>query len=209
MTKPEKKIQDDLNPAAEGPELSPEVKKMVEEVAASSQNEKVAELEAKIADMKDAMMRTMADAENTRKRAAKEVEDANKYGISTLAKDLISVLENLQRTIDATPAEEAQKEGLLKTLFEGVDMTRKELISIFDRRAIKRIEPKAGEKFDHNLHQAIAQIEDHNYEQGSVLQVVQAGYIIHDRLLRPAMVTVSKAPAGHTPEQNHQVDTTA
>ncbi len=160
-----------------------------------------AELQAKHDEMKDNMMRALADADNTRKRAAKEVEEANRYGVSSLAKDLITVLENLQRATDTAPQAETQS---VKDFIQGVDLTRKELLNIFERRGIKRIEPKPGEKFDHNLHQAVAQVEDHKYEPGAVLQVIQSGYIIHDRLLRPAMVTVSKgAPA------QSSVDTTA
>ena len=156
--------------------------------------------------MKDALMRTAADAENTRKRAQKEVEDANKYGVSTFAKDLIQVLENLQRTLDSVP-EDQRQEGLMKNIFEGVDLTKKELLSIFERRNIKRVEPKSGEKFDHNLHQALAQVEDPKFEQGAIIQCVQAGYVIHDRLLRPALVTVSKGVVNN--QAAHKVDTSA
>lgn len=143
--------------------------------------------DGKLEEMRGNMMRALADADNVRKRAAKEVEEANKYGVSSIAKDLISVLENLTRAIESAPVEH-------KTLFEGVDLTRKELMNVFERRGIKRIDPTPGEKFDHNIHQAITQIEDHNFAPGAVVQVVQAGYIIHDRLLRPAMVAVAKAP---------------
>ena len=145
------------------------------------------EADPKLEEMRGNMMRALAEAENTRKRAAKEVEEANRYGVSSIAKDLISVLENLTRAIEAAPAEH-------KAHFEGVDLTRKELLNVFERRGIKRIDPQPGEKFDHNIHQAITQIEDPNFAPGAVVQVVQSGYIIHDRLLRPAMVAVAKAP---------------
>lgn len=154
-------------------------------------------------EFKDAALRAAAEADNTRKRAAKDVEEANKYGISSLAQDLISVLENLQRTTDAIP-EEAKSDGIIKNLSDGVELTKKELLNVFEKRGIKRIEPEIGERFDHNFHQAMAQIEDPKFDSGCIIQVMQAGYVIHDRLLRPAMVTVSKGnPA------KPQVDTSA
>lgn len=189
MTKPEKQEQ--------------EIPEAVKEQAAEAVNQNqpnVAELEAKVAELKDVLMRAVADAENTRKRAQKEVEDANKYAAATFAKDLLNVSENLQRALDSVPADQ-------KVLFEGVELTKKELLSVFERRGIKRIEPQTGEKFDHNLHQAIAQVEDPKFEQGAIIQVVQAGYVIHDRLLRPAMVTVSKGVVNN--QASPKVDTSA
>lgn len=189
MSKPE--------PKAEEPQINDQAAQ-----AAVDGNKQLAELQAKHDEMRDNMMRALADAENTRKRAAKEVEEANKYGTSSLAKDLIIVLENLQRATDTAPQPESQG---VKDFIEGINLTRKELLNIFERRGIKRVEPKTGEKFDHNLHQAVAQVEDHKVEPGGVLQVIQAGYILHDRLLRPAMVTVSKG----APQPAAKVDTTA
>lgn len=186
---------------AEKKEEVAEDKAETPQTAAPAQDAKLAELQAKHDEMKDNMIRALAEADNTRKRAAKEVEDANRYGISSLAKDLIAVLENLQRAIDTAPQGENQA---VKDFIEGINLTKKELANIFERRGIKRVEPKPGDKFDHNLHQAVAQVEDHKYEPGAVLQVIQSGYIIHDRLLRPAMVTVSKGAP-----QQASVDTTA
>jgi molecular chaperone GrpE len=163
--------------------------------AAVAEPNKIQELEAENAKLKDAMLRAVADAENVRRRAAKEVEDANKYGVSTFAKDLLSVAENLARALETLP--EGQKDG--------VELTLKELLSIFERRGIKRIEPKPGEKFDHNFHQAMAQVEDPKFEAGAVISCLQAGYVLHDRLLRPAMVCVAKAQ----PQQSHKLDATA
>lgn len=195
MTNPEKQPEEMAETA-----IPEEVKKQAEAVAPVNPTE---ELQAKVEEFKNAAMRALADAENTRKRAAKEVEEANRYGVSTFAKDLISVLENLQRALD-TVTEEQKQDKTVSGIFEGVDLTRKELLSVFERRGIKRLEPKPGEKFDHNFHQAVAQVEDFKFEAGSVIQSVQAGYVIHDRLLRPAMVTVSKGAPQHV-----KVDTTA
>lgn len=170
---------------------------------AGGANAEIEALKLQAEQYKDAALRAAADAENTRKRAAKEVDESNKYGVSSIAKDLISVVENLQRALDAIPAE-AQKDGVVKNLFDGVDLTKKELLAVFERRGIKRIEPQLGEKFDHNFHQAMAQVEDPIVEAGCIIQVMQAGYVIHDRLLRPAMVTVSKGDP-----QQPMVDTSA
>jgi len=179
-------------------ETEPQAAEKIQEIKTQAPEKN--ELQTKHDEMKDAMMRAMADSENTRKRAAKEVEEANRYGSASLAKDLIPILENLQRAIETAPQAETQG---VKDFIEGIDLTRKELLNTFERRGIKRIEPKPGEKFDHNFHQAVAQVEDHKIEPGGVLQVIQSGYIIHDRLLRPAMVTVSKGAA-----QEPKVNTT-
>lgn len=140
------------------------------------------ELKAENAKIKDQALRAMAEAENIRKRAERDVEEAAKYANTALARDLIGVLENLHRAEAALPEGEQR---------EGVTLTRKELEKAFEKHGIKRMEP-TGQKFDHNFHQAVAQVEDPNIEAGSVVQVLQAGYVIKDRLLRPAMVTVSK-----------------
>lgn len=137
------------------------------------------------AKLKDQLMRALAEVDNMRKRTEREVDDANKYAITSFARELIAVLENLHRAESALPEGEQR---------EGVTLTRKELEKAFDKHGIKRMDP-AGQKFDHNFHQAVAQVEDANAEAGTILQVLQAGYVIRDRLLRPAIVTVSKGPA--------------
>ncbi|PIR31776.1 MAG: nucleotide exchange factor GrpE [Alphaproteobacteria bacterium CG11_big_fil_rev_8_21_14_0_20_44_7] len=163
--------------------------------AATGVNDEVEALKTQLEELREAMLRAAADAENTRKRAAKEVEEANKYGVASFAKDLISVLENLQRATDSVPEKE-NLDGVLKNLFEGVDLTRKELLGVFEKRGIQRVEPNIGDKFDHNLHQAMAQVEDPKVEPGCIIQSMQSGYILHERLLRPAMVVVSKGNSG-------------
>jgi molecular chaperone GrpE len=176
----------------EQPQAEP---KKAENVALDILNKRIEELEAELAKSKDAMLRAAAEAENVRRRASKEVEDANKYGTSTFAKDLLSVAENLARALETI--DPAQKDG--------VELTLKELLAIFERRGIKRIEPAAGSKFDPNFHQAMVQVEDPKFEAGAVIQVMQAGYVMHDRLLRPALVSVCKAQ----PQKEHKLDATA
>jgi molecular chaperone GrpE len=153
--------------------------------------------------MKDQWIRAVAETENVRKRAEREREETSKYAITGFARDMVSVLENLKRASESMPAELRSNDERIKSLAEGVDLTLQELLGIFDRYQIKRIDPM-GEKFDHQYHQAVVQVERPDLPAGTVIQVVQAGYIIHDRLLRPAMVAVSKLPEAVKP-----VDTSA
>ena len=169
--------------------------KGAESVAAGLLGRKIEELNAELAKAKDSALRAAAESENVRRRAAKEVEDANKYGVSSFAKDLLSVAENLARAIETVPANART----------GIDLTLKELLAIFERRGIKRIDPSPGEKFDHNYHQAMVQLDDPKFEPGAIIQVMQAGYVMHDRLLRPALVSVCKAQ----PQKEHKLDATA
>ena len=145
-----------------------------------------------LAAMKDQALRALAEAENTRRRSERELQDMSKYAVTGFARDLVSVLENLQRALDNIPQELTSSQPAVGNLYTGVEMTLKELLGIFARQGIQRIDPM-GEKFDHNLHQAVAQIETPDAAPGHVVQVLQAGYTIHDRLLRPAMVGVAAA----------------
>lgn len=153
------------------------------------------EKEKELATLKDQALRALAEAENTRRRSERELQDMSKYAVTSFARDLVSVLENLQRALDSIPEDLMKDQPAVSNLYTGVEMTLKELISVFARQGIQRIDPM-GEKFDHNLHQAVAQIESPDVEPGTVVQVLQAGYTIQDRLLRPAMVGVA---AGGTP----------
>jgi molecular chaperone GrpE len=141
--------------------------------------------------MKEQLLRALADTENMRKRSQREIEDASKYAVSSFARDMVTVLENLHRTLQNITAEARAENPALNVLAEGVEMTERELSQAFARHHIRRIDPH-GEKFDHNFHQAVAQVESQETPAGHVVHVMQAGYVIHDRLLRPAMVAVSK-----------------
>lgn len=151
--------------------------------------------ESELAAMKDQALRALAETENTRRRSERELADMNKYAVTNFAKDLVNVLENLQRATDAIPAELRNNQPAVNSLATGVEMTLKELLTVFERYGIVRIDPM-GQKFDHNYHQAVAQIDAPDAEPGSVVQVLQAGYSIHDRLLRPAMVAVAAPRSG-------------
>lgn len=150
-----------------------------------------ADYEAAISELKDQLLRAVAETENVRRRASRDIEETGKYAISGFSRDLITVAENLHLALDSVPEEARQEEGLLKTLAEGVEMILREMLAAFERQSIQRIYP-LGEKFDHNRHQAVSQVEDPQHEPNTVLHVMQAGYTIGERLLRPAMVVVSK-----------------
>ncbi len=160
-----------------------------------------AALEQQLAEMKEKLLRSMADNENLRRRAQREKEDASKYAISNFARDLCEIADNLRRAIDSVPEERRQDEAV-KPLLEGVEMTEKALLNLFERYGIRPVHPH-GEKFDPNLHEALSEAHDEEAAPGTVLHVIQTGYAIKDRLLRPARVVVAKAP----PKNN--VDTSA
>lgn len=165
---------------------------------------RIAVLEEEVAKLKDQWVRAVAETDNVRKRAQRDIEETAKFAIKGFAGDMVSVLENLKRASDSIPLDARAGNDLLKTLGEGVDLTLQELLSVFGKHGIVRIDP-LGQKFDHNLHQAVVQVENNDVEAGTVLQVVQAGYSIGERLLRPAMVAVSKTSG----DAAKKVDTSA
>ena len=154
---------------------------------------RVAVLEAELAEHKDRLLRALAEAENTRRRAQRERDDATRYAISGFAKELLSAADNLRRALDSLPEAEVGDERT-RSLLAGVAATERELLSVFERHGIRRIDPM-GERFDHNLHQAIFEVEHGDRPPGTIIEVLQPGYLLHDRLLRPAMVGVAKPPA--------------
>ena len=171
--------------------------------AAVSSEERLARSEVELAETRDRLPRALAETENVRRRTERERADALKYGSASLAKELLNVADNLRRALDAAPAEQAVDERT-KTLLQGVAATERELLAAFERNGIRRIEP-AGERFDHNLHQAIFEVENTGQPPGTVVQVLQPGYVMHDRLLRPAMVGVAKGD-GKPPSDRPRID---
>jgi len=156
----------------------------------SSPETRSTELEAELAEYKDRLLRALAETENVRRRAQREREDASKYAIAGFAKNLLSAADNLRRALESLPESEAKDERT-RSLLAGVAATERELLGVFERYGIKRIDPR-GEAFDHNFHQAIFEAERPDQPSGSVVEVLQPGYVLHDRLLRPAMVGVAK-----------------
>jgi molecular chaperone GrpE len=142
--------------------------------------------------LKDRVLRTMADMENMRRRTEKEVADAKQYGVANFAREMLSVVDNLRRAVTSVPAEEATNaSGALKTLVEGVELTERDFLSRLARFGVKPLDPE-GKKFDPNMHEALFEIPNETVPTGTVLQVVETGYSIGDRVLRPAKVGVSR-----------------
>jgi molecular chaperone GrpE len=147
------------------------------------------------ADMRDKMLRTLAEMENLRKRTAREVADARAYGITGFARDVLDIADNLQRALDAVPSETRESaDPVLKALIEGVELTERSLLNALEKNGVKKFDPSGG-KFDPNFQQAMYEVPDASVPPGTVVQVVQAGYMIGDRVLRPALVAVAKGGA--------------
>ena len=163
------------------------------EAAPATPEERIVTLETELADAQDRLLRALAETENVRRRAQRERSDAEKYGLAKFAGDLLSVADNLRRALDSLPEAEA-KDDRTRGLLEGVAATERELLAAFERHGLKRIDPK-GERFDHNFHQAVFEIENSGRPAGTIVEVLQPGYVVHDRLLRPAMVGVAKGGA--------------
>ena len=152
----------------------------------------VSTLQAERDELKDQMLRAVAEADNTRRRAERDVAQARKYGHTGFARDLISVVENLSRAVEVLPEQRDDLDETMKNLVIGVEMISREMASVLERHGITRILPM-GEKFDHNKHQAMFEVPTNDAEPGVVVQVAQSGWMLHDRLLSPAMVGVAKA----------------
>lgn len=165
--------------------------------------EGVSEIDA----LKDRLLRVIAESENVRKRAERDRTETAKYAVTDFARDLLAVADNLGRALDTLP-EEARDQEAIKSFVEGVELTGRELANVFEKHGIKTIHPE-GQKFDHNLHQAMFEVEDAGKPHGTVTQVMQIGYVIHERLLRPAMVGVSKAAGEKSAEPGDGIDVEA
>jgi molecular chaperone GrpE len=150
-------------------------------------------------ELKDRALRAAAEMENLRRRTARDVQDARAYAVSNFARDMLSVSDNLRRALEAIPAEaKAAADAGLKALAEGVEMTERAMLAALERHGVKKLAPE-GEKFDPNFHQAMFEIPNPGVPANTVLQVVQPGYSIGDRVLRPAMVGVSTGGPKHAP----------
>ena len=148
-------------------------------------------LSGEIKKLKESMLRKEAEKENIKKRSSKEIAENKKYAIFNFSKELLEIMENIIRALDSTPNALLKQNEPLNTLYQGLDITKISLEAIFNKYNIKRIHP-LNEKFDHNFHQVISQKVDNSIESGSIVEVIQAGYILNGRLLRPALVVVAK-----------------
>jgi len=191
----EKEIYEPIDPQTEPAATDAEI--VPSPLAAAT--EKIARLESELAESKDRLLRSLAEAENQRQRLQRDRHEAQRFAAFEFARELLNVADNLRRAIDAVPEADSTARGVI----EGVAATERELLAIFERHGVKRVEPKLGERFDHNLHEAMFEVPGAPQPPGTVAQVLQPGYVMHDRLLRPALVGVSKSTAGAaTPESD-------
>jgi molecular chaperone GrpE len=165
-----------------------------EAAANASPEDTIKRLEAEIAEAKDRHLRAAAEMENLRKRFERERTDERKYAITRFVRDLTPVADNLARAIKAVTAEQ-RDDPSVRVLLDGVELTERELLAALERHGVKRIVPK-GEAFNPNFHQAVAEIQMEGVVPGSVIEVIEAGYVLEDRLIRPAMVVIAKAAGG-------------
>ncbi|WP_199085279.1 nucleotide exchange factor GrpE [Bosea sp. ASV33] len=192
------------NPATEDPNLeagadAPEQAATAEAGLAAQ----LAKIEAERDDLKDKLLRTLAEMENLRRRTEREIADAKAYAATSFARDMLGSADNLRRALESLPADAMKTaDAAVKALHEGVELTERELLKTLERHGVRRIDPQ-GEKFDPNLHQAMFEAPDATIAKGLISKVVQIGYKIGERVLRPALVGVSagapkapEAPAG-------------
>ncbi len=173
-------------------------------------SERISALETELASIKDQALRAMAETDNIRKRAEREQTNTRKYAITGFATELLNVADNLRRALDAVPEESKEDNEDLVTLLTGIEATERELLKIFKQRHIQKIEP-LEEKFDPNFHEVIFEAPSTDHPAGIIIQVVEAGYLLNDRILRPARVGVSKGAPETPPDSpedstDHHID---
>ena len=188
-----------IDPEIEGEALSVDEKK-IEEI---SMEERIENQNKEIQELKDQLLRSLAENENLRKRTIKEISDAKKYSHIYFVRDLLSSVDNLQRALEAMPQEKSQLPEPIKNLLIGLEIVEKEMINTFEKHNLKQIFP-IDEKFDYNLHQAMFEVPTEKKDPGYVVEVSQKGYLLHDRLVRPAMVGISKKPDDKSQEQKNE-----
>ncbi len=175
--------------AGAGPQAGPEIP-----LSALDPASLAAEVElqqAQIADLRDRLLRAHAEMDNLRKRAERDKEETAKYAITRFARDVVTVADNFERAVQSVPSGAAEQDPALKALVEGVTMTEREFLNVLERYGVKRINPK-GEMFNPHQHQAMMEVQNADVPAGMILEVFQPGYVIEDRVLRPAMVVVAK-----------------
>ncbi len=161
---------------------------------ADTPEDAIERLSDEVAELNDKLLRAVAETENLRRRTTREREETGKYAVTGFARDLLSVADNLRRALDSL-TDDNRADQSLGGLISGIEMTERELLNVFERNKISRIDPE-GEKFDHNFHQAMFEVADSGEPAGTVVNVMQPGYVIADRLLRPAMVGIAKGGDG-------------
>ncbi|HUD88849.1 MAG TPA: nucleotide exchange factor GrpE [Xanthobacteraceae bacterium] len=187
-------------------EAAKRLEKTPEAPAAAPEPTPSTALEREHAEMRDRLLRTLAEMENLRKRTEREVVDARLYGVSSFARDVLGVADNMRRALDAAPPElRASAQAGVKALIEGIELTERELVKALEKNGVRQFTPER-EKFDPNVHQAMFEVPDASVPAGSIVQVVQPGYMIGERVLRPALVGVSKGGPRAAPNASSSND---
>ena len=159
------------------------------------------------AELKDRLLRTLAEMENLRRRTEREVAESRVYGVTSFARDILAIADNMARALQTVRAELKEREDAgVKALLDGVELTERELSKVLEKHGVRKFEPEPREKFDPNLHQAMYEVQDSALPAGTVAQVVQAGYMIGDRMLRPALIAVAKGGPKVAPDATANVD---
>jgi len=171
---------------------------VAEAEASADPAEQLAQLQAERDDLNDKLLRALAEAENVRRRAARDREDASRYAIANFAREMLTVADNLKRAMSSIGGDDNGGEDALKNIVTGLEMTEREMLAGFERVGIKTLNP-AGERFDPNLHEAMFEVDDADKPAGTVMQVLEIGYVLNDRLLRPAKVGVTKGGPKEAP----------
>jgi molecular chaperone GrpE len=185
--------EDVLRPTAANDSVAPvDFETPDSSTSSAPEPDRMAQLEAEKLDLKEKLLRTLADMENLRRRTEREISDARTYAVTNFARDMLTVADNFQRAVDSVPKEARETgEAVWKALIEGVELTERDMLKTLERYGVKRLDPQ-GEKFDPNLHQAMFEVPNPDVPHGTVIQVVQTGYVIGDRVLRPALVGIAK-----------------
>ena len=197
MTDPTARKAEDLDETA----AAAESQTQTAPADSAPQPDPLADARREAGEFKDKLLRTLAEMENLRRRTEREVTDARVYGVAGFARDVLAVADNMHRALEAIGPELRETgDAKVKSLIEGVELTERELLKALERNGVRKFSPQ-GEKFDPNVHQAMFEMENKDVPPGHVAQVKQAGYMLGDRVLRPAMVGVAKAPLKETPKE--------
>lgn len=191
-----------MNNTAPKPDETPDTAAFADSIG--QPESEVDKLNTELAMMREQALRALAELENTRKRSLKDREDAAKYAVSGFARDLLDIADTFRRALDSAPADLREADPRLAALLDGITATEVKMLDIFARHGIKRIDPLDA-PFDPNFHEVMFEVPNTGKPQGTIIQVIESGYILHDRLLRPARVGVAKGEADATPLVNEEV----
>jgi len=199
----------ETGPAANGGAGEPSRDEVAPEDSAElAPEDVVSDLEAQVRDLEDRLKRAVAETENVRRRAERDRQDAAKYGAAGVMKDILNATDNLRRAIESVPAEQAEGNEAVKNLLSGVEMTERELLGALEKHGVQPIAARPGDRFDPHRHEAMFEVPTDDQAPGTIVHILQTGYTLHDRLLRPTRVGVAKA-TGEPANGGQNVDTSA